>query len=437
MRVAVFGLGYVGTVCAGCLADVGHSVVGVDVVPSKVELVNAGRSPVLEAGLAECVQRGVGAGRLRATGDAPEAVGATEIAMVCVGTAGLPNGDHDLRYLRRVCEGIGHALRERPGDWYGIVVRSTVLPGTIEQVVIPTIEGASGLRCPRDFGVASNPEFLRESTAIDDFLHPPLTVVGAADPRMRAALERLYQPIQAPVIMTEIRTAEALKLVSNAFHAMKIVFANEIGTLCKALGVDGRAVMELFVRDRKLNVSAAYLRPGFAFGGSCLPKDVRALARLARRSETDLPLLEAVLRSNELHVRRAVRMVEESGARRVALLGLTFKPGTDDLRESPTVELAQVLLGRGYELRIYDPFLDLARLTGANKRYIDEQIPHLSKLLVSSPEAAVDDSQVVVVGYAAPEFRPALAALNGDHRVIDLAGMDGDSGTAGYEGIAW
>jgi GDP-mannose 6-dehydrogenase len=419
-RIAVFGLGYVGGVCASCLADLGHEVIGVDVVAAKVDLLNSGQSPVLEAGLNESIQRGIEAGRLRATSDAADAVANSELAFICVGTPSLPNGDHDLEYLRRVADIIGRALGGRVAH-YGVVGRITVLPETSGQV----------------FGVASNPEFLREGAAIADFRNPPFTVVGTSDARLRDMLRETYRKIEAPFFATEIRVAEILKLVCNAFHAVKIVFANEVGTLCKEFGVDSRAVMDLFVQDRKLNVSEKYLRPGFAFGGSCLPKDLRALSRIGRRCDAELPLLDSVLRSNELHVHRAVRLVESTGDRKVAVLGLTFKPGTDDLRESPVVELAQTLLGRGYELQIYDPHLNVARLTGANKRFIDQRIPHLSRLLVKSAEEAVRASEIVVVAYEADEFRAAVASMNGSHHLIDLAGIDATASAAGYEGIAW
>ncbi len=436
LRIAVFGLGYVGTVCAGCLADLGHTVVGVDVAQVKVDMLNSGQSPVLEPGLTDSLQRAVQAGRLRATTNAFEAVAATDLAFVCVGTPSLPNGGQDLTYISRVAGGIGQALRERKA-FYGVVIRSTVLPGSTEEVVAKAVEAESGSCVGERFAVASNPEFLREGTALADFHSPPFTIVGTSDERLRQMLEAIYREIDAPFLVTEVRAAEMVKLASNAFHAAKIVFANEVGTLCKEFGVDGRVVMDLFVQDRKLNVSDKYLRPGFAFGGSCLPKDLRALSRFGRIRDAEVPMLDAVLRSNEVHIRRAIRMVEETGKRSVGLLGLTFKPGTDDLRESPVVELAQTLLGRGHQLRIYDPYLNLARLTGANKRFIDGQIPHLAELLVPTAEEAVRASEVVVVAYDAEEFRPAIAALNGAHRLIDLAGVARQAGLAGYEGIAW
>ena len=435
-RVAVFGLGYVGTVTAACLADLGHTVVGVDIAEAKVEAVNAGAAPVVERGLNELIRSAVDAGRLSATTDGAEAVRRSDLAFVCVGTPSRPSGDHDVSFLGRVAAEIGAALRGRK-DYFGLVIRSTVLPGTTEAVVAPVLAEASGLDAGRDFGVAHNPEFMREGTAVEDFRHPPFTVVGTADERLREMLRKLYRRIDAPFLATDLRVAETLKLVSNAFHAVKVVFANEVGTVCKALGVDAREVMDLFVQDTKLNISPKYLRPGFAFGGSCLPKDVRALTSLGRQHHSEIPLLDAIVRSNELHIRRAVQMVEQGGRKTVGLLGLVFKPGTDDLRESPVVELAQTLLGRGFDLRIYDPYLNMARLSGANRRFIDRQIPHLTRLLAASADAVVQASEVVVVGYDAPEFRTALAAANGNHRIIDLAGVPGDGRAAAYEGIGW
>ncbi|MDH5550971.1 MAG: nucleotide sugar dehydrogenase [Gemmatimonadota bacterium] len=436
LRVAVFGLGYVGTVSAACLADLGHSVIGVDKISSKVEALNAGESPLVEPGLDERIRRARAAGRLSATVDASEAVAGTDMALICVGTPSVPSGDHDLSFLRRVAEEIGSSLRDR-GAYYGVVVRSTGLPGTAETVVAPAVERSSGLRCGFDFGVASNPEFMREGTGVEDFLSPPFSIVGTRDERMLQMLRAVYRGVDAPFLAVEPRVAEILKLACNAFHAVKIVFANEIGTLCQQGGADSHAVMSAFVRDTKLNISEKYLRPGFAFGGSCLPKDLRALSWLGRQGNLDVPLLDAVLRSNELHIRRALEAVERDGRKRVGMLGLVFKPGTDDLRESPMVELAQTLLGRGHELHIFDPYLNLARLSGANKRFIDSQIPHLARLLASSAEDAVDGSEVVVVGYDAPEFGPALERLDGSHRLVDLAGLKTRPTAAQYEGISW
>jgi len=436
LRVAVFGLGYVGTVTAACLADLGHTVIGVDVVTSKVDALNAGSAPVIEPGLGELVRSGVARGRLSATSNAADAVSVSDIAVICVGTPSRASGDYDLSYIRRVTTEIGTAVRGRNGP-YSVVLRSTVLPGTTDAVLPPLIAESLGGEGGANVGFAHNPEFLREGTAIADFRDPPFTVVGTHDARVRSQLRAMYARVNAPFIETEPGVSETLKLSSNAFHALKVVFANEIGILCKEIGVDSRAVMDAFVQDRKLNVSARYLRPGFAFGGSCLPKDVRALSWLGRERHRDVPVLDAILRSNELHVRHALRMVEESHPRTVGMLGLVFKPDTDDLRESPVVELAQTLLGRGRELRIYDPYLNVARLSGSNKQFIDKQIPHLTKLLVGSAQEVVATSDVVVVAYDSPDFRPALAGLNGSRRVIDLAGVPAPEEAPGYAGIAW
>jgi len=434
-RIAVFGLGYVGSVCASCLASLGHEVIGVDAVPGKVDALNAGVSPVLEPGLTEGIRRGLTAHRLRATVDAAEAVAASDLALICVGTPSLPNGGQDLGFVERVAGEIGGALRAR-ASYYGVVVRSTVVPGTTEELVAPALSAAAGRASGEGFGVASNPEFLREGSAITDFLAPPYTVVGTTDAVLANLLRDVYVGVDAAFVITAPRTAEMLKFASNAFHGVKIAFANEIAVLAQRLGVDGREVMRLVAEDRKLNISEKYLRPGFAFGGSCLPKDLRALTHLARRSDAELPLLDSVLRSNDLHLRRAIELVERTGRRRVGILGLAFKPGTDDLRESPIVEVTQTLLGRGYQVAIYDPSLDVTRLVGANRRFIDEHVPHLAALLGPSAERVVESSDVVIVSYDAPEFRRALAGVNGSTWIVDLAGT-GPADAGHYRGIAW
>ena len=433
MQIAVFGLGYVGTVCATCFADLGHTVVGVDVSREKVDLLNSGRSPIIEPQVADLAQRAVAERRLRATLDPQDAIHEADLSFICVGTPSLPGGGQDRQYIRRVAEDIGRSLAGRT-RYCGIVIRSTVIPGTVEEVVAPAVRKfAKGA----PFGVASNPEFLREGTAVDDFLHPPYTLIGASDPRLVEMLRTLYAAIDAPIEVADVRVAEMLKFVNNSFHALKVVFANEVGTVCKALDVDSHTLMELFVRDRKLNISEKYLRPGFAFGGSCLPKDVRALDQLARSRDLELPVVGAIMRSNELHVRRAVRMVEEAEGSPVGVLGIAFKPGTDDLRESPVVELAETLIGRGYDVRIYDPSVNLALLTGSNKRFMEEQIPHLAKLLTESAEELVAQCNTVVLGYDDPRFVQALDGRAPGCRIIDLAGVSAGAFSGSYSGIAW
>src|ERR671913_1073854 len=403
MRVSVFGLGYVGSVSAASFASDGHDVVGVDVNPDKVRAVNEGRSPIVEPGLDDLLARGVAEGRLRATTDTAEAVRATEGSLLCVGTPSRKNGSLDLTYLERVAAPVGAALRDKT-DYHGVVVRSTVLPGTTHDVVIPALERESGKAYGEGFGVSVNPEFLREGTALKDFRKPPLTLVGHNHAADASGTIALYQAIDAPLVSTSIRVAEMIKYTSNVWHALKVCFANEIGNLCKRLGVDSHEVMEVFCRDEKLNLSPYYLKPGFAFGGSCLPKDVRALQYRAKEVDVELPVISSILPSNRLQIQHAFDQVMETEKQKIGLLGFSFKAGTDDLRESPIVILAEALLGKGYQLCIYDKNVALARLVGANKEYINTQIPHLSSLLCDSIADVIDRSDVIVVGNPAPEF---------------------------------
>ena len=438
MKVSVFGLGYVGCVSAAAFADEGHDVVGVDVVPEKVAAVTEGRSPIVEPGLADLLQRGVQSGRLRATTSTEDAVRSTDLSLICVGTPSRKNGSLDLTYLTRVCDEIGQVLRAKD-DYHVVVVRSTVLPGTTHGVVIPTLEAASGKRYGDGFGVSVNPEFLREGTAIRDFKQPPLTLVGHNHAADAAPTKALYQNVEAPLFSASIRVAEMIKYTSNAWHAVKVVFANEIGNLCKRVDVDSHEVMDIFCQDNKLNLSSYYLRPGFAFGGSCLPKDVRALQYRAKELDLEMPLLSSVLSSNQLQVTHALDRIVDTGRKKVGLLGFSFKAGTDDLRESPMVILAEALLGKGYQLCIYDRNVSLARLVGANKQYINEQIPHLSQHLCESIDRLIDESEVIVVGNASPEFPEAIARCRADQIVIDLVRipLDFSRVQAQYDGICW
>ena len=438
MKVSVFGLGYVGCVSAAAFAGDGHEVVGVDVIREKVDAINAGRSPIVEPGLNELLQEGVASGRLRATTSTEDAVHATDLSLICVGTPSRKNGSLDLTYLTRVCEEIGQVLRDKEA-YHVVVVRSTVLPGTTHTQVIPTIEAASGKKYGEGFGVSVNPEFLREGTAIKDFRQPPLTLVGHNHAADAAPTKALYQNIDAPLFSASIRVAEMIKYTSNAWHAVKVVFANEIGNLCKRVGVDSHEVMDIFCQDDKLNLSPYYLKPGFAFGGSCLPKDVRALQYRAKEVDLEMPLLTSVLGSNRLQVQHAIDRVVDTGKKRIGLLGFSFKAGTDDLRESPMVILAEALLGKGFQLCIYDRNVSLARLVGANKRYINEQIPHLSQHLCDSIDQVIERSDVIVVGNAAPEFSEAVTRCRPDQVVIDLVRipLDFSQVSAQYDGICW
>jgi GDP-mannose 6-dehydrogenase len=438
MRVSVFGLGYVGSVSAATFADDGHEVVGVDVNAGKVAMLNAGQSPIVEPGLGELIESGVSAGRLRATTSAEEAVEASDVSLISVSTPSRKNGSLDLTYLTRVCEELGAALK-RKSSYHVVVVRSTVLPGTTHETVIPTLERTSGKKYGADFGVAVNPEFLREGSAVRDIKHPPLTLVGHNHAADAAGTIALYQGIDAPVVSTSIRVAEMIKYASNAWHALKVCFGNEIGNMCKRLGVDGHDVMDIFCKDDKLNLSSYYLKPGFAFGGSCLPKDVRALQYRAKELDLDLPVLQSVLRSNELQIQHALDQIADTGKKRVGLLGFSFKAGTDDLRESPMVILAETLLGKGYEVCIYDRNVLIARLTGSNKEYIEQQIPHLSRLLTDSVDEVIDRSDVIVIGNAGSEFGDAITRCRPDQTVLDLVRVKFDAANlkARYEGICW
>jgi GDP-mannose 6-dehydrogenase len=439
MRVSVFGLGYVGAVSAGCLARSGHQVIGADTQQVKVDHINSGQSPILEDGISELIAEVVRGGKLRATRSAQEAIAESDLSIVCVGTPSAPSGKLDLAHLASVSHDIGAALASKKTP-HTVVVRSTVLPGTVEDQVVPIIEGASRRRLGDGYRVLYNPEFLREGTAIADFFGPPLTVVGTIGDEPADVIRELYRSIDAPFHVVPVRVAEMLKYSANAFHGLKIAFANEIGRIAKRLGADSHLVMDLLCQDTKLNVSRAYLRPGFAFGGSCLPKDLRALTHRAREADVALPLLDSIIRSNERHVELAMEIVRDAARKRVGLLGLSFKPGTDDLRESPLVTLAERLIGKGYDLQVYDPLVNLDRLIGANKTYILREIPHISRLMAPSVGAVVDFAEVLVLGNASREFKALEGhAFRPGQVVVDLTGLlkGKVAPPAEYHGICW
>jgi GDP-mannose 6-dehydrogenase len=437
MRVSVFGLGYVGAVSCACMADSGHEVIGVDKHAAKVELINRGASPIVEAGLPEIISKVNAAGRLHATLATAEAVQQSQISLICVGTPSAANGSLKLDFVRKVCEEIGAALRDL-NRYHVVVVRSTILPGTMRSVVIPTLEQSSGKRADKDFGVCFNPEFLREGTAINDYYHPPKTVIGESDPRAGDLLMQLYEKLSAPVFRVSLETAEMVKYVDNTWHALKVGFANEIGSICKALAVDSFQVMDIFCRDTKLNISPYYLRPGNAFGGSCLPKDVRALNYRARTLDVETPILASILPSNEAHVRRAMELVTREGRKRVGVLGFSFKAGTDDLRESPVVEMIERLIGKGFDLRVYDANVNLARLTGANRDYLLDHIPHIAQLMRESLHEVLEHAEIVVIGNAAPEFATVPGMLRNEQRLVDLVRIRSAlEQTERYSGICW
>jgi GDP-mannose 6-dehydrogenase len=427
----------VGSVSAACLAAQGHDVVGVDVSPTKVDMIREGCSPVIEAGLEELIRDGVASGRLRATMETESAVRDTDISLLCVGTPSNGNGSIDLQYVRRVSEEIGLALAAKGGH-HIVVARSTMLPGSTERVVIPAIEHASGRCVGQDFGVGYNPEFLREGTSLADFQHPPFTIIGGEDPQVEAAMRELYARIDGPLLTVPYRVAEILKYASNAYHALKVTFANEIASICKSSEIDSHLVMDLFCRDDKLNISPAYLRPGFAFGGSCLPKDLRALLHHSHSRDVFPPVLEAILPSNRRQIDAAYEAIRSSGRRRVGVLGFTFKAGTDDLRESPLVELIERLIGKGFSVRVYDRNVSLASLHGANRAYIEQEIPHIASLMCQDIDDVLTGSDIVVVGNADPAFRAVLDRLRPDQRLLELVRMTADArNDPRYEGIAW
>ena len=436
MKLSIFGLGYVGCVSAACFAKEGHTVIGVDVNSNKVEMINAGDSPIVEAGIGPLLKEVVKANRLSATTDTRAAVRDSDVSLVCVGTPSNPNGSLDLRYVTRVCEDIGAALKEKDGV-HVVVIRSTMLPGTIESVVIPTLAKHSEKQVGIDFGVCINPEFLREGSSLKDFYAPPFTLIGADDDDTIATVRALYSGIDAPVIATSVKTAEMVKYVCNCFHALKVSFANEVGNICKALGVDSHEVMDIFCQDTKLNLSSYYLKPGFAFGGSCLPKDLRAINYKAKQVDVEVPVLSSILPSNRQQIERAVEMVLATGKKRVGIFGFSFKAGTDDLRESPMVTLIETLIGKGLQLNIYDRDVSLARLFGANKEYIERQIPHIAQLMRGSIDEVLEFADVLVVGNKADEFNEIELKRKDGQVVIDLVRLFDRTSGDGYQGICW
>lgn len=437
MKISIFGLGYVGCVSAACFAQAGHEVVGVDVSDVKVEIINQGKSPIVEPGIADLLSSSVTSGQLRATTDTAQAIKDTDVSFVCVGTPSQSNGSLDLSYVRRVCEQIGSALATKESS-HIVVVRSTMLPGTIAETVIPALEKTSGKQAGKEFSVAINPEFLREGTALKDFYRPPFTLVGADDDATAETLRALYTNVDAPFLITRVREAEMVKYACNCFHAVKVAFANEVGNLCQSLGVDSHRVMEVFCQDTKLNLSPYYLKPGFAFGGSCLPKDLRAVTHKAKSLDIELPLLNSILPSNRLQVERAVEGVLRSGLKKVGVLGLSFKSGTDDLRESPMVTLIETLIGKGLHLLIYDREVELARLFGANKNYIEREIPHISSLMRSSLDEVIQGSDVIIVGKKEEEFIRPIEEYASESLILDLVRLPIDMNRVHrYQGICW
>jgi GDP-mannose 6-dehydrogenase len=438
MRVVVVGLGYVGSVCSACLASRGHAVTGVDVSAFKVGCIEDGKSPIVEKGLAELIAEARAAGRLRATTAIADAMAGAEVVLLCVGTPSAADGSLDLSHVKRAAQEVGRAL-PGTGTFTTVVMRSTMLPGSVEDQLQPVLEESSGLVAGRDFGIAYNPEFLREGSAVADFFGAELTVIGAGDPRSAEAVRALYDGIGGGVEVTALRTAEMLKYVNNAFHALKVAFANEVGLVCKREGIDSHQVMELFCRDRRLNISPTYLKPGFAFGGSCLPKDLRAIQSRSRAHGMDLPVLHAILSSNDRHVDEAIHLIERTRRRRVGVLGLSFKAGTDDLRESPILRVIGALVGKGYAVLLHDPHIDMERVLGANRRFVEDEVPYLPERLRPTVEEVVQGSDVIVIGNGSPEYRTIGALLRDDQVVVDLVhALDRGALPHGeYHGLAW
>lgn len=438
MKISVFGLGYVGTISAACLARMGHEVIGVDVNRAKIEMISRGQTPVIEAEIGQIIAEQTQKQRFKATNDGAGAFARTDLSLVCVGTPGKENGSIDLKYVRRVFEEIGGYLSSK-SSFHWIVLRSTVLPGSTEQTLIPILEKKSGKSAGKDFGVCFNPEFLREGSSVWDFFNPPKTIIGVLKPGNTPPLVSLYGSLPGPVIKVSIREAEVIKYLDNVFHALKICFANEVGRICQALKVDSHTLMNIFIQDTKLNISPMYLKPGFAFGGSCLPKDTRALLYMAKTLDLELPLLQAILPSNETQLQEGIRLILKTKKKKIGLLGLSFKEGTDDLRESPLVLLAETLLGKGFELKIYDPQVFLGNLCGTNKDFIERTIPHLGQLLTQDLKELIAQSEVIVIGSKIPGLESLWSSFRNDQMIIDLVRMSshrrGFKGT--YQGISW
>ena len=437
MRISIFGLGYVGCVSAACFSSSGHRVIGVDPNEVKVNQINEASSPIIENDLGDLIHQSVSKGLLSATTSGREAILDSDVSFICVGTPSQVNGDLDLEYICNVCEEIGKSIHLKD-SFHLVVVRSTMLPGSMRDVVIPILEESSGKVVGKDFGVCINPEFLREGTAVYDFFHPPKIVIGEIDDESGSLLVKLYENINSPLLRTDLRTAEMVKYTDNVWHALKVCFANEIGNFCKELDIDSHQVMDIFCQDKKLNLSSYYLKPGFAFGGSCLPKDVRAFSYKAKTMDLELPIITSILPNNNLQIQRGLDMILKEGKKKIAILGFSFKAGTDDLRESPIVEIIERLLGKGYDLCLYDHNVHLASLTGANKDYILNVIPHISELMVDNIGAAINDAEVIVIGNNSPEFNDILEKTNQDQVVIDFTRISSSRSIPDrYNGISW
>ena len=438
MKISILGLGYVGCVSAACLSKDGHEVIGVDINESKVAIINDGKSPIIEPGLEELIQSGKKAGLLSATTDIKKALLNTDVSLICVGTPSRPNGSLELQNVKAISHEIGGILSEKNGP-HCIVFRSTVLPGTTRTVVIPILEEQSGKKAHVDFEVYFNPEFLREGSSIKDFYDPPYTIIGGHASGGSSAVKSLYDSISAPLEVTTYEVAETVKYICNVFHGLKVAFGNEVGQICKGIGIDSHQVMDLFTRDTKLNISPAYLKPGFAFGGSCLPKDLRAILYKSKELDLSTPLLSSVMESNQKHIQKAVDLIISKGKKKIGMLGLSFKEGTDDLRESPTVTLIETLIGKGYQIKIYDSEVFLAKIFGANKEYIQREIPHISDLVCENAQEVIQESEVIVLAKSNRNFDKDILPFLDNKIVVDLIRMKKDLSQMpkGYDGICW
>ncbi len=436
MKISVLGMGYVGAVCSACFSQNGHEVIGVDKVKNKVDIISNGHSPIIEKGLEEAIAQGVSSGLLTATTDSLRAIQETSLSIICVGTPSNGNGSLNLSYVKQVCKEIGLAIKDKK-EHHTIVMRSTVLPGTGHDIAIPLIEKHSGKKLGEGFGYISNPEFLREGTAIYDFYHPPKTILGESDAESGDIVATLYKDLDAPLIRVDIKTAEMVKYADNSWHATKVAFANEIGNIAKEFGIDGQKVMSIFCEDKKLNISCYYLRPGFAFGGSCLPKDVRAITHKAKSMDVNTPLLNSLIQSNEEQVKRAYNMIRKTGGKKIGILGLSFKSGTDDVRESPQVALVERLIGKGYSVKIYDRNVKTATLRGANKDYLLNHIPHVSSLLTDHLDEVLAHADVLVASNSDSEYLNITNEIREDQTVIDLVRISQKTSTEKYQGICW
>jgi GDP-mannose 6-dehydrogenase len=436
MRISIFGLGYVGAVTSSCFAKDGHTVVGVDPDQRKLDLIRAGQSPIVEEGLEDLIKESIASGRLTVTNNVAQAIADTDVSLICVGTPSMPNGRLKTEFVERVSYEIGRAIKAK-GKYHSVVVRSTVLPGTTESVVVPVLERETGGKVGETFGVSMNPEFLREGVSIYDYYHPPYTVIGTASKEEFERIKGIYSQVPGEVIHCQLPTAEAIKYGCNVLHAVKITFANEMGLICKTLGVDATEVMEILCKDTKLNISAKYMKPGFAFGGSCLPKDLRAITQKAVSEDVLLPMFSATLVSNRSQIEKVAERIMSKKTKKVALMGVSFKEGTDDLRESPLVTLAELLFGKGFDLKIFDPDVKYASLYGSNKSFIDSELPHFKKILVSAEEALAH-ADVLVFGHNSPKYRELLPKVEDRHTVFDLVRVTTAGAVKGtYEGLYW